>query len=149
MTVPRHLVGGVGGGVDIAVNVRGVGVADGEGVTVVAGVSRRGVMAWVLLVLVLGAAWSLDGRRFRACHSWLVFGRLVVLVVPVVSGVGLLRSAVLGSVVAGVASVVVEGVDAAGGWQCCRAAAVRGAGAGVGEGAAGGAVSVGVVGRCR
>ena len=96
-----------------------------------------------------GRRLRLGGRRFRPCHSWLVFGRLVVLVVPVVSGVGLFPSAVLGSVVAGVASVVVEGVDGAGGWRCRRAAAVGGAGDGVGEGAAGGAVSVGVVGRCR
>ena len=50
---------------------------------------------------------------------------------------------------AGVASVVVEGVDAAGGWRCRRAAAVGGAGVGVGEGGAQGAVSVGVVGCCR
>ena len=49
----------------------------------------------------------------------------------------------------GVASVVVEGVKAAGGWQCRRAAAVGGAGVRVGGGAAGGAVSVGVVGCCR
>ena len=54
VTVPRLVVGGVGGGVDIAVGVGGVGVADGEGVTVVAGVYRGGVVAWVLLVLVLG-----------------------------------------------------------------------------------------------
>ena len=96
-----------------------------------------------------GRRLPLAGRRFRACHSWLVFGRLVVLVAPVVSGVWLFHSAVLGSVVAGVASVVVDGVDAAGGWRCRRAAAVVGAGDGVGEGAAGGAVSDGVVGRCR
>ena len=96
-----------------------------------------------------GRRLRLGGRRFRASHSWLVFGWLVVLVVPVLSGVGMFPSAVLGSVVAGVPSVVVEGVDAAGGWRCCRAAAVGGAGVGVGEGAAGEAVSVGVVGRCR
>ena len=96
-----------------------------------------------------GRRLRLGGRRFRVCHSWLVFGRLVVLVVPVVSGVGLFFSAVRGSVVAGVASVVVEVVDAAGGWRGCRAVAVGGAGDGVGEGAARGAVSVGVVGRCR
>ena len=70
------------------------------------------------------------------CHSWLVFGRPVVLVVPVVSGVGLISSAVLGSVVVGVASVVVEGVDAVAGWQCHRVAAFGGAGDSVGEGAA-------------
>ena len=95
-----------------------------------------------------GRRLRLGGRRFRACHSWLVFGRLVVLVVPVVAGVGLFPSAVLGSVVAGVASVVVEGVNAVGGWRCRCFADVGGAGHGVGEGAAGGAVSVGVVGRC-
>ena len=93
-----------------------------------------------------GCRLRLGGRRFRACHSWLVFGWLVVLVVPVVCGAGIFPSAVLGSVVAGVASVVVEGVDAGGGWRCRRVAAVGGAGVGVGEGGAGGAVSVGVVG---
>ena len=96
-----------------------------------------------------GCRLRLGVRRFRACHSWLVFGWLVVLVVPVASGVGIFPSAVLGSVVTGVASVVVEGVNAAGGWRCRRAAAVGGAGVGVGGGAAGGAVSVGVVGCCR
>ena len=78
-----------------------------------------------------------------------MFGWLVVLVVSVVSGVGIFPSAVLGSVVTGVASVVVEGVNAAGGWRCRRAAAVGGAGVGVGGSGAGGAVSVGVVGCCR
>ena len=39
-----------------------------------------------------------------------------VLVVPVVSGVGVVPSAVFGSVVVGVASAVVEGVDAVGWW---------------------------------
>ena len=48
---------------DSAVGVGDVGVADGEGVTVVVGVSRCGLMVWVLLLLVLG------GQRFRACHS--------------------------------------------------------------------------------
>ena len=133
---------------DIAVGVGGVVVANSEGVTVVVGVSRGGLMAWVVLVLVLGAACVWVAGGFRACHSLLVFGWLVVLVVPVVSGVGIFPSAVLGSVVAGFASVVVEGVDAAGGWRCHRAVAVGGAGVGVGEGAAGGAVSVGVVGCC-
>ena len=133
---------------DIAVGVGGVGVADGEGVTVVVGVSRGGLMAWVVGVGA-GCRLRLGSWRFQACHSWLVFGRLVVLVVQVVSSVGLFPSAVLGSVVAGVASVVVEGVDAVGGWRCRRVAAVGDAGDGVGEGAAGGAVSVGVVGRCR
>ena len=149
VTVPRLVVGGVSGGVDIAVGVGGVAAADSEGVTVVAGVSRGGLMAWVLLVLVLGAACVLMFGGFWACHSWLVFGWLVVLVVSVVSGVGIFLSAVLGSVVTGVASVVVEGVNAAGGWRCRCAAAVGGAGVGVGRGAAGGAVSVGVVGCCR
>ena len=48
---------------DSAVNVGGVGVADGEGVTVVVGVSRGCLMAWVLLVLLLGAAcvWVVGG----------------------------------------------------------------------------------------
>ena len=88
MTAPRHVVGGVGGGVDIAVGVGSVGVADGEGVTVVVGVSRGGLMAWVLLVLVLGAAcawpvggsgcatrgWCLAGLRSWWCRVSLVFG---------------------------------------------------------------------------
>ena len=148
VTVPRLVVGVVGGGVDIAVGVGGVGAADGDGVTVVAGVSRGGLMAWVLLVLVLGAAcvlvfggsgratrgWCLAGLWSWWCRSSLVLGSVM--------------SAVLGSVVTGVASVVVEGVNAAGGWRCRRAAAVGGAGVGVGGGAAGGGVSVGVVGCC-
>ena len=48
---------------DIAVGVGGVGVADGEGVTVVVGVSCGGLMAWVMLVLVLGAPcfWVVGG----------------------------------------------------------------------------------------
>ena len=55
-----------------------------------------------------------------ACSGgWLVVGWLVVLVVPVVSGVGVVLSAVFVSVVVGVAPVVVEGVDAVGGWWCC------------------------------
>ena len=149
VTVPRLVVGGVGGGVDIVVGVGGVGVADGEGVTVVVGVSRGGLMAWVLLVLVLGAAcvWVVGGSG-RATRGWCLAGlwswrcRLCLVL-------GYFLSAVLGSVVAGVASVVVEGVDAAGGWRCRRSAAVGGAGVGVGEGAAGGALSVGVVGCCR
>ena len=75
MTVPRHVVGGVGGGVDIAVGVGCVGVADSEGVTVVAGVSRGGLMAWVLLVLVLGAAcvWVV-GCSGRATPGWCLAG---------------------------------------------------------------------------
>ena len=75
MTVPRHLVGGVVGGVDIAVGVGGVGVANGEGVTVVVGVSRGGLMAWVLLVLVLGAAsvWVVGGSG-RATRGWCLAG---------------------------------------------------------------------------
>ena len=106
VTAPQLVVGGVGGGVDMAVGVGGVGVANGEGVTVVAGVSRGGLVAWVLLVLVLGGL-RVGVRWFRACHSWLVFGWLVVLVGSVVSGVGIFPSAVLGSVMTGVASVVV------------------------------------------
>ena len=125
VTVPRFVVGGVG-----------------------AGVSRGGLVAWVFLVLVLGGL-RVGVRWFRACRSWLVFGRLVVLVVSVVPGVGIFPSAVLGSVVTGVASVAVWGVNAAVGWRCRRAAAVGGASVGVGGGAAGGAVCVGVVGCCR
>ena len=93
-----------------------------------------------------GRCLRLGGRRFRACHSWLVVGWLAVLVVPVVSGVGVVPSAVFGSVVVGVAPVVVEGVDAVGGWWCCCVAAVRGAGDVVGEGVAGGAPGVGAAG---
>ena len=71
MTAPRHVVGGFGGGVDIAVGVGGVGVADGEGFTVVVGVSRGGLMAWVLLVLVLGAACvCVVGGSGRATGGW-------------------------------------------------------------------------------
>ena len=86
-----------------------------------------------------GRGLRLGGGRFRACHSWLVVGWLAVLVVPAVSGVGVAPSAVFGSVVVGVAPVVVEGVDAVGGWWCCCVAAVGGAGDVVGEGASGGA----------
>ena len=93
-----------------------------------------------------GRGLCLGGRRFRACPSWLVVGWLVVLVVPVVPGVGVVPSAVFGSVVSGVAPVVVEGVDAVGGWRCCCGAAVGGAGVGVGEGVAGGALGVGAAG---
>ena len=75
-----------------------------------------------------------------------MFGRLVVLVVPVVSVFGLFPSAVLGSVVVGVPSVVVEGVDAVGGWRCRHLAAVGGAGDGVGVGAASDDEGAGVVG---
>ena len=75
VTAPRQVVGGVGGGVDIAVGVGGVGVADGEGVTVVVGVSRGGLMAWVLLVLVLGVAcvWGVGGSG-RATRGWCLAG---------------------------------------------------------------------------
>ena len=69
--VPWHVVGGVGCGVDIAVGVGGVDVAHSEGVTVVVGFSRGGLMALVLLVLVLGAAcvWVVggSGRATRGC----------------------------------------------------------------------------------
>ena len=64
--------------------------------------------------------------------------------VPVVSGVGVLPLAVFGSVVVDVAAVVVEGVDAVGGWWCCCVATVGGDI--VGEGAAGGAPGVGSAG---
>ena len=75
MTAIQHVVGGVGGSVDIAVGVGGVDVADGEGVTVVVGVSRCGLMAWVLLVLVLGAAcvWVVGGSG-RATRGWCLGG---------------------------------------------------------------------------
>ena len=75
MTAPRLVVGGVGGGVDIAVGVGGVGVADGEGVTVVVGVSRGGLMAWVVLVLALGAAcvWVVGGSGC-ATRGWCLAG---------------------------------------------------------------------------
>ena len=55
--------------------VSGVGVAAGNGVTVVVGLSRGGLMAWVLLVLVLGAAcvWVVGGPR-RATHGWCLAG---------------------------------------------------------------------------
>ena len=61
---------------DIAVGAGSVGVADDEGVTVVVGVSRGGLMAWVLLVLVLGAAcvWVVGGSG-RATRGWCL-GRL-------------------------------------------------------------------------
>ena len=133
---------------DSAVGVGGVGVAGSEVVTVVVGVSSGGLMAWVLLVLVLGAAcvWVVGGSGC-ATHGWRLAGlwswwcRLSLVL-------GYFLSAVLESVVVRVASVVVEGVNALGGMRCRRVAAVGGAGDGVGEGAAGGAVGVGVVGRC-
>ena len=115
-------------------------------------------MVWVLLVWLLGAAcaWVVGGSGCGvspllaggpACAGgWLVVGWLAVLVVPVVSGVGVVPSAVFGSVVVGVASVVVEGVDAVGGWWCCCVAAVGSTGDVVGEGAAGGAPGVGIAG---
>ena len=65
---------------DIAVGVGGVGVADGEGVTVAVDVSRGGLMAWVLLVLVLGAAcvWVV-GCFGRATRGWCLAGGLLEL----------------------------------------------------------------------
>ena len=56
---------------DSAVGVGSVGVADSEGVTVGVGVSRCGLIAWVLLVLVPGAAcfWVVGGSR-RATRGW-------------------------------------------------------------------------------
>ena len=51
VTVPWFVVGGGGGGV-----------------------SRGGLVAWVFLVLVPGGL-RVGVRWFRACHSWLVFGR--------------------------------------------------------------------------
>ena len=93
-----------------------------------------------------GRGLRLGGRRFRACHSSLVVGQLVVLVVPVVFGVGVFSSAVLGSVVVGVAPVLVEGVDAVNGWWCRCVAAVGSAGDAVCDGAAGGALIIGAAG---
>ena len=55
--------------------VGGVGVADGEGVSVVVCVSRGGLMAWVLLVLVLGAACvRVVGGSRRATRGWCLAG---------------------------------------------------------------------------
>ena len=61
--------------------VGGVGVADGEGAI--------GDTWWLACVVVVcgvgvvrvgaGRPLRLGGRRFRACHSWLVVGRFVVL----------------------------------------------------------------------
>ena len=115
------------------------GVADSEGV--IGGIWWSGGVG----VVGVGAGRGLRlGRwRFQACHPWLVVCPLVVLVVPVVSGVGVFPLAVLGSVVAGVARVVVEGVDAVAAWRCCCGAAVGGAGDGVRAGTAGGALGVG------
>ena len=60
---------------DIAVGVGGVSVADAQGATVVVGVSRGGLMAWVLLVLVLGAACvSVVGGSGRATRGWCLAG---------------------------------------------------------------------------
>ena len=84
----------------------GVTLCRGRGGGVGGGVCRGGLVAWVFLVLVLGGL-RVGVRWFRACHSWLVFGRPVVLVVSVVPGVGIFPSAVRGSVVIGVASVAV------------------------------------------
>ena len=60
---------------DIARGFGSVGVADGEGVTVVVGVSCGGLMAWVVLVLVLGAAcvWVVGGSG-RATRGWCLAG---------------------------------------------------------------------------
>ena len=68
-----------------------------------------------------GRGLRLGGRRFRACHSWLVVGRFVVLV-------GWYRISGVGE------------AGAVGGWRLRCVAAVGGVGDGVGEGAAGGAV---------
>ena len=55
--------------------VGGVGVADGEVVKVVVGVPRGGLMAWMLVVLVLGAAcvWVVGGSR-HATRGWCLAG---------------------------------------------------------------------------
>ena len=115
-------------------------------------------MVRVLLVLVLGMAcasvvgcsgrWVLPplAEGLACAGGRLVVGWLAVLVVPVVFGVGVVPSAVFGSVVVGVAPVAVKGVDAVGGWWCCCDAAVGGAGDVVGEGAAGRAPGVGTAG---
>ena len=60
---------------DSAVGVGDFGVANGEGVTVVVGVSRGRLMAWVLLVSVPGAAcvWVVGGSR-RATRGWCLAG---------------------------------------------------------------------------
>ena len=112
-------------------------------------------MVWVLFVLVLGAAgawvvggsgratpdggpgvrWWLAGRRLACGHG----------------GAGCLwcwgsSFGCLGSVVVGVAPVVVEGVDVVRWWWCCCVAAVGGAGDVVGEGAAGAAPGIGAAG---
>ena len=73
-------------------------------------------------------------------------GWFVVLVVPVVPGVGVVRSPILWSAVVGVVLAVVEGFHAVGGWRCCCDADVRGAGDVVGEGAVGGSPGVGAAG---
>ena len=105
-------------------------------------------------MLVLGGAcgWVVGGSGRRvlplqagglACAGGqLVVGCLAVLVAPVVSGVGVIPSPLLGSAVVGVVPVVAEGVDAVGGWRCCCDAAVCCAGDVVGEGS-GGAPGVG------
>ena len=92
-----------------------------------------------------GRGLRLGGWRYRAWGlatpgrgpgGRLLVGWLAVLVVLVVSGDGVAPSAVFGSVVVGVAPVVVEGVDAVGGlWYCCDAA-VGGVGDVLGGGAA-------------
>ena len=77
---------------DSAVGVGDAGVADGEGVI--------GDTWWFACLVVVcwrgccvvgvGArrGLRLGGLRFRACHSWLVVGWLVVPAAPVVSGSG-------------------------------------------------------------
>ena len=97
-------------------------------------------MVGMLLVLVLSGAcgWVVggSGRRVLPLQAGglvcaggpLVVGWLAVLVAPVVSGVGVIPLPILGSAVVGAVLVVVEGVDAVGGWQCCCNAAVGGAG---------------------
>ena len=55
--------------------VGNIGVADGEGVTVVVGLSRGGLTAWVLLVLVLGAACvSVVSGSGHATRGWCFAG---------------------------------------------------------------------------
>ena len=112
---------------DSAVGVGDAGVADSEGLI--------GDTWWFACLVVVcsrgcgvvgvgaGRGLRLGGWWFWAFHSLQVVGWLVASVVLVVSGVGVVPPAVFRSVVVGVAPVVVEGVDAVGGWVavllCC------------------------------
>ena len=74
MTAPRPVVGGVGGGVDSAVGVGGVGVAEGEGALC--------VTWWLACVVVV--CWR--GRCWCWCWARPVFGWSAVPGVPLVVG---------------------------------------------------------------